>query len=166
MARSNSRKACLGAMRSSVLTDIFVSSASQSSLIAVAFLIRSAALLKQEIGSSIWFNWLDKASAANLASPHIPILVWPDRHQKVIFNVNTQSLKISPEAPFNWKLLKFGIVSAKGIRKYLPVLQVGGSAPAPPTPPVFRVVLLHTEAAIQDFCPDTVSGEEQQKHLP
>ena len=44
-----------------------------------------------------------------------------------------------------------GIISAKGI------LQVGGPAPAPPTPlPVIRVVLLHTEPAVLDLCPGTV----------
>ena len=72
------------------------------------------------------------------------------------FHCNSQSLKVSPEAPFNWKLLIFGIVSAKRIRKILPVLQVCGSTPAPPTPPVFRVVLLHTEGAGKDTCLDSV----------
>ena len=33
---------------------------------------------------------------------------------------------------------------------------LGGPAPAPPTPSVTRVVLLHTEPVIQDLCPDTV----------
>ena len=37
--------------------------------------------------------------------------------------------------------------SVRDIRKNVPILQVlGGSAPAPPTLPVFRLVLLHTEA--------------------
>ena len=36
----------------------------------------------------------------------------------------------------------------RGFEK-VPLLQVGGSAPAFPTPPVIRVVLLHTEAAVQ-----------------
>ena len=44
----------------------------------------------------------------------------------------------------------------KGFEKKFPNLQVGGPAPAPPTPPVIRVVLLHTEAAVQDLCPGTV----------
>ena len=39
--------------------------------------------------------------------------------------------------------------------KKRPILQVGGPAPAPPTPPVIRVVFLHTEPAVQDLCPDT-----------
>ena len=38
----------------------------------------------------------------------------------------------------------------------VPNLQVGGPTPAPPTPPVIRVVLLHTEPAVQELCPDTV----------
>ena len=29
------------------------------------------------------------------------------------FYCNTQSLAVSPDAPFNWKLLQIGIVSAK-----------------------------------------------------
>ena len=67
------------------------------------------------------------------------------------FQCITQSLKVSPEASFNWKLLIFRIASTKGIRKNLPVLQVGGSTSAPPTPPVFRVVLLHIEGTGKDI---------------
>ena len=67
-----------------------------------------------------------------------------------------QSLGVSPEAPFNWKLLPIGIISVKGIWKNAPILQVVGPAPDPPTPLVIRVVLLHTEPAVQDLCPDTV----------
>ena len=67
-----------------------------------------------------------------------------------------QSLKVSPETPFYWKLLIIGIVSAKRIRKILPVLQVGGHAPVPPTPQVFRVIFLHTEGTGKDNCPDCV----------
>ena len=37
-----------------------------------------------------------------------------------------------------------------------PVLQVGGHTPAPSTPPVFRVVLLHIEGAVKDTCQDSV----------
>ena len=35
--------------------------------------------------------------------------------------------------------------------KKVPILQVGWPAPAPPTPPVIRVVLFHTEAAVKDL---------------
>ena len=74
------------------------------------------------------------------------------------FHCYSQSLKVSPKAPFYWKLLIFGIVSDKGIRKNVPVLQVGGHAPTPLAPPVFRVVLLHTKRAgkYKDTCPDSV----------
>ena len=65
-------------------------------------------------------------------------------------------MAVSPEAPFNWKMLPIGIVSAKGIWKKVSILQVGGSAPAPTTPPVIRIVLLHTEAANKDLCPGSV----------
>ena len=44
---------------------------------------------------------------------------------------------------------------ARGFEKNVPILQVGGPAPAPPTSPVIRV-LLHTEPAVQDLCPVTV----------
>ena len=57
----------------------------------------------------------------------------------------------------NWKLLLICIVNAKGIWKKSTNLQGGGPAPAPPTPPVIRVVLLHIEAADKDLYPDTVS---------
>ena len=59
-------------------------------------------------------------------------------YNKSHFQCNTQSLKVSPEAPFNCKLLIFGIVSA------------------PPTPPVFRVVLFHKEGSGKDTCLDSV----------
>ena len=49
-----------------------------------------------------------------------------------------------------------GIISAEEDLKKSPILQVGGPAPAPPTPSVFRVVLLHTEGAGKDTCPDSV----------
>ena len=62
-------------------------------------------------------------------------------------NKSAQNVRVSPEAPFNWKLLQIDIVSAKGIWKNVLILQVvGGSYPATPTPPVIRVVLLNTES--------------------
>ena len=45
--------------------------------------------------------------------------------------------------------LKIGTLRAKDIRKNVPVLQVRGSAPAPPTSPIIRVVLPHTERTVQ-----------------
>ena len=52
------------------------------------------------------------------------------------------------------------------VREFLPklhligncflILQVGGSYPATPTPPVIRIVLLNTEAMGYDFCNPTV----------
>ena len=44
------------------------------------------------------------------------------------FYCNSQSFRDCPEAPFNWKLLLIGIVSAKGIWKKVSNLQVGGAA--------------------------------------
>ena len=69
-----------------------------------------------------------------------------DYYNKSHFHCNTQSSGVSSEAPFDWKLLRIDIVSAKGIWKNVPILQVGGSYPTTPTPPVIRVVLLNTEA--------------------
>ena len=46
---------------------------------------------------------------------------------KMTFIVIVKVLEFLPiEAQFYWKLLIIGIVSAKGIRKNVPVLQVGG----------------------------------------
>ena len=55
-------------------------------------------------------------------------------------------MRVSPEALFNGKLLLIGIVSSKGIWKNVPILQMIGPISAPPTLPVIRVVLPHTEA--------------------
>ena len=41
--------------------------------------------------------------------------------------------------------------------KNVPVFQEGGSTPAPPTLPVIRVVLLHTERFVESFSEPTVS---------
>ena len=57
-------------------------------------------------------------------------------YNKNDFHCSSQSLRVSPEAPFNWKKV--------------PTSQVGGSTPAPPTPPVIMVVLLYTEEADRD----------------
>ena len=46
------------------------------------------------------------------------------------FYCNSQSFSVCPEAPFNLNLLLIGILSAKGIWKNVPILQVGGSSPA------------------------------------
>ena len=44
----------------------------------------------------------------------------------------------------------------QGPRKNESILQERGSTHVPPTQPVFRVILLHTEPAVQDLCPGTV----------
>ena len=58
-------------------------------------------------------------------------------------------------APFNWKLFKLGSVSVRDKKKDL-ILQEGGSTPVPSTPPVVRVVLLHTEQIVQGLFGFTV----------
>ena len=70
------------------------------------------------------------------------------------FYCNIQSFRDCPETKFNCKLLLIGINSAKGIFKNVSIRKVGVPAPAPPTPPIIKVFLLHTE---QTVCPDTVS---------
>ena len=67
----------------------------------------------------------------------------------------------------NDQMLIIGIVSAKGIRKNVPVLQVGRHALAPPTPPVFRVVLFHRKGAGKNTCPDCVTAVQniKKKHF-
>ena len=50
-------------------------------------------------------------------------------------------LRIPPEAPFYWKLLRNGIQSAKDIRKCGLIFQHWVSKSASPTLPVFREVL-------------------------
>ena len=51
----------------------------------------------------------------------------------------SQRLTVSPDASFNWKLLKIGSASANEIGENVPNLQVGCHAPAPPTLPVIKV---------------------------
>ena len=67
---------------------------------------------------------------------------------KVVEKKFSQKISQNIFVPFNWKLLKIGSVSVRDIRKSVPILQVGGSTPAPPTLPVLRAVLLHKRA----FC--------------
>ena len=54
----------------------------------------------------------------------------------------TESLRVSPQAPFYWKLLIIGIVIVKNIRK---------KVPAPSTPSVIRGVLLQSEGPRKDL---------------
>ena len=74
--------------------------------------------------------------------------MWEGQGQ-IFIVISSQSFRDSSEAPFNWKLLLIGVDTAKGIFLKFPNLQVGEPAPAPPTPPVIRVVLLHTEQAVR-----------------
>ena len=61
------------------------------------------------------------------------------------FYCNSQSFRDCPEAPINWILLLMGIVGAKRVGKYVPILLVFGPAPALPTLPVIRVIFPCTE---------------------
>ena len=80
------------------------------------------------------------------------------------FYCNIQIFRVSPEAPFNWNLLLIGILSAKGIWKIL-ILQVGGHAPAPPTCPVIRLILLRTEGPRKDFWNSTEIATKTRLYL-
>ena len=52
--------------------------------------------------------------------------------------------------------LKIGSIGAKGIRKKVPILQVGGSSSVSPTPHVFRLVLIHIETLVKKHISTTV----------
>ena len=59
------------------------------------------------------------------------------------------------EISINWH------TKSQGPKKKVPVLQEeGGSIPAPPTPPVIRVVLLHTERFVESLDSQTVFSKE------
>ena len=59
-------------------------------------------------------------------------------------------------ALFKWKLLKLTSANVRDIRKIPQFYKWEGSAPAPPTPPVIRVVLLHADRIVQGFSGSTV----------
>ena len=65
-------------------------------------------------------------------------------------------MRICHEAPFDWNFLKIGTLRANDLRKNVPIVQVGRSVPVPSTPPVIRVVLLHTERILQRLTGFTV----------
>ena len=50
-------------------------------------------------------------------------------------NRGSGGFRVFPEAPFIWKLLKIGLLRAKGLDNNLPNLGVGGAALVPSTPP-------------------------------
>ena len=54
---------------------------------------------------------------------------------------------------------------ARDLRQNVSVFRGGGYTLAPPTPPVVRVVLLHTEPAVQDLCPGTVAKTNKIKSI-
>ena len=69
------------------------------------------------------------------------------------FYCNSQSFRDFPEAPFNWKLFKIVHTKCQGHMKWCPHFS---SFRVLPRLPVFRVVLLHTEPAVQHWCPDSI----------
>ena len=60
-----------------------------------------------------------------------------------------KSLRVYHEASFDYKFLKIGSVCVRDIIKHVAFLQAFLHAPAPLTPPVFRLILLHSEAIEQ-----------------
>ena len=64
----------------------------------------------------------------------------------ILYTFFVLSLRLRYLAPFDWKILQIGTLRAKDLRKNVPVFQGGGSTPAPPTPPIIRVVLLQKRA--------------------
>ena len=62
-------------------------------------------------------------------------------------------------SPFSFICLEISInwhTKSQRPKKNLPIFQEGGSTPVPPTHPVIRVVLLHTEQIVQRFLGSTV----------
>ena len=62
-------------------------------------------------------------------------------------NFRFQSLRLCHLTPFDWKFLYIGILRAKDLWINVAILQTGEFTHVPHTPPVIRVVLLHTEVA-------------------
>ena len=60
-------------------------------------------------------------------------------------NRGSGDFRVSPKAPFNWKLLQIGILSDKGMGKNYPIFEVGVAFHAPPPP--LELEILH----ISDF---------------
>ena len=52
-----------------------------------------------------------------------------DKPKIAISNFATEILRVSPKAPFYWKLLEIGISSDKGIRKNVPIFEVCDRTP-------------------------------------
>ena len=73
IAFSSSLRACLGAIRSSVLTDILLNSSSHWARISWAFWIRASVVSRQ--AGLKFCKWAEMASAANFASPQIPMSI-------------------------------------------------------------------------------------------
>ena len=86
----------------------------------------SSFLMSQALCMSIFNNFQWKRSFERNSQTKISTFI--------VVKSGNFCLRVSPEAPFYWKLPRT-------------IFQVWGSAPAPPTLPVFRVVLLHTEAS-------------------
>ena len=55
--------------------------------------------------------------------------------------------------------MKIGVLRAKGIRKIVPFLEVGGSAPAPTTQLGIKEVLLHVEDILE-----RINGDSNLKY--
>ena len=88
-------------------------------------------------------------------------------------NLGSGGFRVSPKAPFIWKLLQIGILRAKDHNKNFPNSEVGGQAPATPTPPVVWVVLQHTDRSRERLFRDSVClirvcqcAKSYQMHAP
>ena len=85
------------------------------------------------LSMSIYSNFQINGASGETLKPPDPPFCFKNR--------GSGGFRVSPEAPFIWKLLYIGILRAKGLDKNVPNLEVGGAAPIPPTPPVIWVVL-------------------------
>ena len=64
-------------------------------------------------------------------------------YNSVLHKIFIQSLKRGHLPLFDWKYLKIGTLSAKDLRKNVPIFLEGGPTIGPPTTLVIRVVLHH-----------------------
>ena len=85
------------------------------------------------LSMSTYSNFQINGASGETQKPPDPLFCFKNR--------GSGGFRVSPQAPFIWKSLYINILRVKGHDKNFSNLEVGGAAPARPTPPVFRVVL-------------------------
>ena len=85
----------------------------------------------------IWSNFQLNGALGETGKPPDPLFCFKNRW--------SEGFRVSHKAPFNWKLLKIGILSDKGMGKNYLIFEVGVASHAPPPP--LEIEILH----ISDF---------------